>query len=76
MWGGSGLGDGIDPALSKAYMLKAAAFLGLALDQREKNAEKVRQDEIRQNEEWLLTQRNFKAHSVFVDESLLPLDAS
>jgi len=43
---------------------------------RKKNAEKVRQDDIRQNEEWLLTQRNFKAHSVFVDESLLPLDAS
>ena len=75
MWGGSGLGDGIEPALSKSYMLKAATILGLALDQSDKNAAKMREEAIRENEEWALRLRNFKAMS-FVDEKLLPPDAS
>jgi len=76
MWGGRILGDGIDPALGNSYMLKAAKILGLALDQSEKNAAKMRQKAIRENEEWALRQRNFTAHSVHVPENLLPHDAS
>ena len=39
--------------LSKSYMLKAATILGLALDQSDKNAAKMREKAIRENEEWV-----------------------
>jgi len=76
MWGGSGLCDIIDNAVGTAYMLKAASFLGHALDESERNAEKMRQEAIRENEEWSLSLHNAIAHSIIVDEDLLPPDAS
>ena len=35
-------------------MLKAATILGLALDQSDKNAAKMREKAIRENEEWVI----------------------
>lgn len=76
MWGGCGLGHCVDPLVGKAYMFKAATFLGRALDQSEMKAEKMRQEARRENEEWLQRMCFFKAHSKYVDESTLPPDAS
>lgn len=75
MWGGSGLVDIVDHVFGKAYMLKAASFLSHALDESEKNAEKARQEAVKENEEWKETISK-AAHSTYVDEKYFPPDVS